>query len=525
MLKDTPRAGLRAWVWVAGFAAILGVLLRVRAFLANRSLWLDEAMVAMNICGRDFAGLARPLEYDQGAPVGFLWAERLCVLAFGANEFALRLLPFLASIATLYLVYHFCRENFEATGAAVGVALAAVMPSLISYAGEAKQYALDVTAGLLVLTLAGDALRQGLSSRRAIVLALVGGVAVWFSHPVVFVLAGAGTTLILKEGINRRFPAAFMGIGAAALWLTSFVAHYFLSMKDLQANTYLKEFWESGFLNFPPRSIKDLRQYMVVGLGIFEAPFRNMQIDENLSERMSIMAAAVWLCGAFALARRGNRGLTMLLIMPLMFALFAAVAHKYPLRFRLALFTVGPTVLVSSAGLAYLLQSEERTGRIVGRVLLVCSLLLPCSQAAQFLLERPQPYGARKVLEQVAREWRPGDLLLVDGGSEPPFRWYQTYGHIAGLDRLIPTTCPEGINDPAKLVSALPRFKGKSRVWLLVSDHLVDRQGREAQLLRLTLDQWGECRESVAVRGYYAYLYDFQSDAVTLTRTSLVVPN
>ncbi|WP_422924056.1 glycosyltransferase family 39 protein [Singulisphaera sp. PoT] len=521
-MTEESRAGQRAWIWVAVVAAVIGVLLRGRALFANRSLWLDEAMVSLNICGRSFAGLMRPLDYDQGAPIGFLWVEKLSVLALGPNELALRLFPFLASLATIALVYRFCRAHFEREGAAIGVAVIAVMPSLISYAGEAKQYAVDVAAGLLVMTLIADSLREGINARRAAVLAVVGAICVWISHPVVFILAGAGATLILKEGFHRRFGPALLGAGAAAVWLVSFAGHYLLSLKDLQTNSYLNDFWEAGFLALPPRSIKDLRQYMVIGLGIFEAPFHNTQLEENLSERMSVITAAIWLCGVGILLRRKERGLAMLLVMPLVVAALAAVAHKYPLRFRLALFTVGPVLLAGIAGLSYLIRSDDRTGRILGRVLTLCCLLLPAAQAGQFLLDRPKPYGAKTVLEEVAREWQPGDLLLVDGGSEPPFRWYQTYGRIPGLDRVTPTPTPEGLADPATLVAALPRLKGQARVWMLISAHLADRSGREAQLLRLTLDQWGERLASVNAPGYYAYLYDFHHGDMALTRNHTV---
>lgn len=517
-MKDEPRVNARVWAGVAALAAGLGVALRTRALLANRSLWLDEAMLALNVCRRGFPELLKPLDYDQGAPVGFLVLERLAVIALGANELSLRLAPYLASLATLALVYRFCRTNLDARGAAVGLLLAAVTPGLISYAGEAKQYSVDVAVGLLVLTLASDALRQGLSGRRAVVLALVGALAVWLSHPAAFVLAGAGTTLILKEALRRRTVPALFALGASACWFASFVALYALSLRDLQSNSYLNTFWESGFLSLPPRSMNDIRQYVVVALGVFEAPFQNTQLDESLSERMSLIAAAGWLLGVFVLARRGDRGLLCLLVAPLGFAVLAAVLHLYPLRFRLALFTAGPTLLASAAGLAFLLRAQEGSSRVVARVLFVCLLVLPGMQAAQFLIQRPQPYGARAVLKQVAAEWRPGDLLLVDGGSEPPFRWYQSYGHIDGLDRIPARNCVEGIADPAKLVSELPALRGEARVWMLVSAHLPDRSGREAQLLRLTLDQWGERLQSVNAKGYYAYLYDFKNPMVSLGR-------
>ena len=104
-MNNEPRAESRVWGWAIGLVAVIGVGLRVRALFANRSLWLDEAMLALNICGRSFAGLLAPLDYDQGAPIGFLMLERLAVVVFGPTELALRLVPFFASIAALALAF------------------------------------------------------------------------------------------------------------------------------------------------------------------------------------------------------------------------------------------------------------------------------------------------------------------------------------------------------------------------------------------------------------------------------------
>ena len=56
-----------AWSLIA-----LGIFLRVAPYAANHSLWLDEANLALNIVDRPLEGLLRPLDYGQGAPVGFL---------------------------------------------------------------------------------------------------------------------------------------------------------------------------------------------------------------------------------------------------------------------------------------------------------------------------------------------------------------------------------------------------------------------------------------------------------------------
>ena len=85
--------------------------------------------------------------------------------AFGPNEIALRLFPFLASIASLILIYRFCSENLGRVSGVVAVALAGVMPALFYYSGELKQYSSDVASALLILVLASGALAEGPDGR------------------------------------------------------------------------------------------------------------------------------------------------------------------------------------------------------------------------------------------------------------------------------------------------------------------------------------------------------------------------
>ncbi len=45
----------------------LGVALRLAQYLANRSLWLDESYIALNIVQRSFSQLLQPLDFNQAA--------------------------------------------------------------------------------------------------------------------------------------------------------------------------------------------------------------------------------------------------------------------------------------------------------------------------------------------------------------------------------------------------------------------------------------------------------------------------
>ena len=492
--------------------AALAVALRLRMMLVGRSLWLDETALALNICGRSFAGLLKPLDHDQAAPIGFLFLERAAVLAFGPNEVALRLFPFLASIASLVLIYRFCLENMGRWAAVVAVALAGVLPALFYYSGELKQYSSDVASALLILVLASGALRKGLTAGRAAALAISGMAVVWISHPSVFVLAGVGTTLIVKGMIERRYRVASLAAAISACWLASFALEYVLFLKDLQSNNFLADYWESAFLKFPPTSPKDLRVYPAVGFGLFEALFHNAQADVDLSMRMGVFMAAAWMIGVVTLYRQGRRQLLALLVLPLAFAVLASMLHKYPLKSRLALFTAATTLPAIAAGIAGLMAAQDLTNRAIGAVLLLCALLLPTMQGAQFLIERPRLHDARSVLTRVALDWRPGDVVVVDRFSALPFLYYRDFGRVDRLDRVTPTPTDLALNEPEDLVREIARWKGRPRVWFLFDTALPDPINLSRGALKVLLDQGGKQIESASCRRYSAHLYRFDED-------------
>src|SRR5262252_1207359 len=116
-----------------------GILLRLTQYLSDRSLWMDESMLALNVVNRSFAQLLQPLDYNQGAPVGFLMAQRAAVTLFGPGEYALRLFPFICGLISLFLFYYLAKKCLEPGASRIGLALFAIVLPLIYYSSEAKQ--------------------------------------------------------------------------------------------------------------------------------------------------------------------------------------------------------------------------------------------------------------------------------------------------------------------------------------------------------------------------------------------------
>ncbi|MBX9653673.1 glycosyltransferase family 39 protein, partial [bacterium] len=248
-----PRGDIstkRAIAWITVSFIVLGVLLRTIRFGICFPLYGDEGSLAANFLDRDFAGLFQPLDYGQIAPLGFLWAELAVVKLMGFGEYSLRFLPFLASVASVGLFAMLARRLCGDTMAtAFSIAVFGVSLVLIRYAAEVKPYSIDLLVSIAILYLAVRVIEGKRETHLLWCLALFVPVAVLFSLPSLFVIAGVLFTVGVQFLLERDRKMIIPSIALALSTLASFALYYvyFLSPHHEYHKDGMTTFWAGAF--------------------------------------------------------------------------------------------------------------------------------------------------------------------------------------------------------------------------------------------------------------------------------------
>ena len=86
----------------------IGFYFRLSYYFQNQSLWVDEAYVAVEISAKSYRDIFCFLTILSGQPQTPILFQLICKFftsLFGNHELSLRLLPYLSSLAALFLFY------------------------------------------------------------------------------------------------------------------------------------------------------------------------------------------------------------------------------------------------------------------------------------------------------------------------------------------------------------------------------------------------------------------------------------
>ncbi|HEY9658629.1 MAG TPA: glycosyltransferase family 39 protein, partial [Allocoleopsis sp.] len=379
---------------------LFGALVRLVQYLSNRSLWSDEAMLALNIVNRSYQELIQPLDYNQAAPLGFLWIEKLAVQLLGNNEYALRFFPLISGIAALGIVYLLSNRYLSAVGVPIAVALFASLHYLVYYTTEVKQYSSDVMIALLLWFVLVPHWQQLLNRKQTILLGLLGAAAIWVSHPTVLMLAAIETSCFLITTHPQRLKILINRLPLYLAWLASFICFYWLTIRSTLENESLTSSWNKRY----PDSLLDFPW-------LFKALDRFFSNPLGFSEITDGIAMFAFIVGCIALYRR-NRLLLLTFTAPFMITLVLSYLHQYPFRQRLVLFLVPFAILIIAEGIAALITLPRRHSKVIlaiGTFVFVTLLVPAVVQSSQLLAYPEKVEEIRPVMAYIQTHQQPDD--------------------------------------------------------------------------------------------------------------------
>lgn len=473
----------------------VGIILRASQFLFDRSLWLDEARLAMNILTRSCSELAQPLDYHQGAPIAFLLIERTLVQSFGTSEYILRLFPFLCGLLSLFLFYKLAMDHTAPGTIPIAVGFFAISYKLIYYSSEVKQYSCDVLMALLICVAGTHVLRNRLIAAWTAIFAAVGAVAVWFSHPAAFVLAGAGVTLTLVSVHSKDWRKLTGLMIVCSVWMLSFAGSYVLSLRELVYDDNLVSFWAGAFAPFPPRTASDLYWLMETFIRVFNQPLGFFPPG---------VAAFAFLVGGFSLFPEKKKESAML-TSPLLFALLASGLRLYPFWDRFLLFGVPLVLPVVAEGAERVRIATVRSRPIVGLILMGLLFAHPVMSAGYHLMRPRTVSEIKPVLAYVDEAWQQGDVLYVYHAAWPTVAYYASRYGLTDSEYIVGAFSPR---DWGHYAEDLGQLAGKRRVWILFAHD--EHFPGEKQLFLANLDSLGTQLGSFSAPGASVYLYDLR---------------
>jgi hypothetical protein len=478
---------------------LLGVMLRLRQYLTGRSLWSDEAMLALNIVNRNFIGFFKPLDWDQGSPIGFLLLEKIFSLPFGRSEYALRFFPLVSGIASIWLFYLLLKRTTGGAGLFAALALFVLNPRLIYYSSEVKQYVVDVFVTLGLLLLASHLFNEKPQRRDFAWMALAGFLALWFSHPVLFVLAGIGVSLVSLYLRRRDLSSLRYSVGMGILWIANIILLYFLVLRDLGHNAYMYEYWQGAFM---PLSLwKAMSWFWGAMDGIIATQFGIPYFP--------FLVFALFLIGWVILWLR-NRNYAIVFALIFLVTLTASALRLYPFAERMILFLIPIGLLLLGKTVEALYQSlqKQRVVSILAALILSGYLIYgPLTTSAGYFLQPKYYEHIRPFMQFLHETWRPGDSMYISNGAVAQFEYYAPVYALEDVSFL--SNGRAVYKNPSYILGHLDTLKGKSRVWILMSHVYEKGDFNERDFILNYLNDIGQKKREFRVPGTSVYLYLF----------------
>ena len=478
-----------------------GILLSTIQYLYNRSLWLDEAYLALNIINKSHFDLLKPLDHRQVAPILFLQIEKIISYLIPNTEFGLRLFPLLSFWLSIFLFYKIIKtihDNYYTIIFSLSIFI--FNSYIIYYSNEVKQYITDT----LVLTFLYYLVLKKYEDPKYKYynIGLAGAICVFLSNVSPIILAATGLFLIHNHDVNDKKKNLYL-LGISMVWSFSFLVYYYFFVYNHPTRDAMVYYWSSRFA-FMPRNPLNLTFYKFIydkWILIVTDLFKFGKIG-------GICISILILIGSMHLFAKKRIGLIILTIAPIILHLIISSLKLYPFSLRFIIYLCPVIIIICSFGFNYFINILSNDLGI--KNLRILAIFIPILMFSFFCLkgfplEHSEIKKSIKVIEQHINK---SDTIYVNYVARIAFQYYREISFLRiDCNNIIIGNRYE--DDPTNYINEVSGLSG--RVWFIFSTKHRNEQS-DVDILTRYFDSKNErLIQEFHTTGSSAYLYDLSA--------------
>lgn len=481
---------------------ILGVLLfgmgeRIFVWGQNRSLGIDEANLARNICEKKWTEFFDRLDYDQYAPPLFSLISKLITQIFGNTEFALRAFPLLCGLISLILFYHAARQVISNNWILlITVWIFSLSEMQLRYSTEHKQYMCDVAMALLIVVYV---LWQSRQPFRTGIAAAIGILTPWFSMPAVFILAGAGLVFI-KKGLADNDHRTLLRVSTViALWLLNFAGYYFLILQESIQTDALSSYHKSWFFPLFPATKDQLLQ----AFSLLKAfPYYTAGYTA-----LALIAGGIGIIAGLIYSFRKNISIFFLLGASVIVSIGASGFEVYSLIPRMILWAF--TLLLLLQGVGWQWIAEKMPAYILPVLLVIGIAIASLHKGWQVFYKPLYIEEIRPVLDSLRGSTFNDKIFYVHHEAWPAVAYYKDCHRDRTQYQFGEQLIRGSWNIRPQRQVIATKNQEHGHVWLIYS-HVISRETLNSMARDLqVIGEYAHLLDSIKTEGAFAYLYEF----------------
>ena len=454
---------------------LLGLIIAAIQFYLNRSIWIDEAVIALNINHRSPLGLLKPLDYNGVAPVLFLEMEHFFAKLFPNIEYGLRIFPFMCYLGALYFFFKLVKEILEDKLLIIfALSLFLFNPTFVYYSSEIKQYIGDVmvTCALLYFFFK----KYNNSQNKYLILAIAGLIAVFLSNVAPIILFTIGIYLLYDNLLDKKNLIATLSL--FFFWGVVMLTYFILFIYNHPTKDKMVDYWLHTY-SFMPVSLSAgtfvLRKFYDIFFFLF-----------YFGKIIGCGLVILFITGIICLIITKRFKIAALIFIPFATHLVLSAFKLYPFETRLYLYLTPILIIICAFGVDFFYKIIAHRFRVNKAFLLVISFFIPIA-LLRIIVIHPLPIiqheDFRTSIDFINKKSKKRDNIYVAVSGELPFTYYKEMGYLKNDPMVIYGKYSSLIAGETKQ-NVIDLTDSGERVWVLFHDNGMQEEGVAVKMLK-----------------------------------------